>query len=67
MNLETHNDVKSIYEMESSIQAVECLVNQGGFETEVQSLLGVLAKDLRATFDTLSTNLIKRIPHDNNS
>lgn len=64
MNIKTLSDVNSIHQMDSSIQAVECLVNQGGFETEVQSLLSVLAKDLRSTFDVLSTNLIKRIPDD---
>ena len=53
MNLKAQNLSNQIFQMESSIAAVECLVNQASFDSEVQSLLKVLAKDLRSSYSDL--------------
>ena len=64
MNLELHEKLKSSRNMDSSVEAVECLANQAGFDPEIQALLKVLSKDLRSSFDAMYVNFIKLLPED---
>lgn len=64
MNIKTQNTIQSMYEMDLSVMALECLADQGGFDDQTQSLIKVLAKDLRSSFQDMSQKLIENLPKE---